>query len=527
MTVHTRPEATLGEQTQAYSDIRSRSADESRPSAVDAQHGRGAMTARERVDYLVDTGSFAELGSLAWGADRNIADSAGDGIVIGRAYIDARPVVVVAYDFTVNGASMGRVNDEKFARARQISLRSGIPLVMLIEGGGARITERMGSTTIRGHERFSDLGLLSGWAPIVTGVVGPTYAGHANLVALSDFVVMTTKASLGLAGPRLVKAATGEEVTQSDFNSALHARKIGSIDREAADDAELLDIIRGYLSYLPSNCSLKPPRLNYPTIAERDDERLDERLDDEVLTLVPAESSRAYDMRRLVATVVDDGEFFELKPGFARNVITAFARVGGHSVGIIANNPLFMAGVLDGDSSDKMARFINICDAYNIPILVLVDVPGYIVGVQAERTNLVRRSMRPLWELSQSTVPIMTVVIRKAYGLAYHTMGGAEFHPELMVCWPTARVSPMGAEGAVNILHGKKGIVDDERRAALIDTYKALEEPIAAAEEFKIDDVIDPRDTRQAILRILDFVADRPHQTGHWRPAKRRGISPH
>lgn len=507
----------LSAMTQDYLALKKAALDESRPEAVAKQHGRGRLTARERVHRLVDPDSFSELGQLARSASTGTADP-GDGIVVGRARVDGRPIVVASYDFTVGGGSMGRVNDEKFARARQISLRGGVPLVMLVEGGGARITERMGSTTIRGHERFSDLGLLSGWAPILCGVVGPTYAGHANLVALSDFVVMVKGASLGLAGPRLVSAATGEVVDTEDFGSTFHARTVGSVELEVETEQDMFRALREYLGLMPSNCTMPPPRL------ER--KPRDERLGDEVFSLVPTNPQRPYDMHRLVDLVLDEEHQLELKPTFAGNIITTLGRIGGYVVGVVANNPKVMAGVLDSAASDKMARFINVCDAYNIPLVVLADVPGYIVGKAAERTNLVRRSMRPLWELSQSTVPILTVVVRKAYGLAYHTMGGAEFHPELMVCWPSARVSPMGAEGAVNILHGKDDTIGPESKAELVRHYKALEEPIVAASECKIDDVIDPRDTRRVLLEALAFIEDSNRASGHWRPPKKRGITP-
>lgn len=519
--IEERP-ATLAEETERYLAWKDATLDHGRPAAVAAQRERGALTARERVTRFVDPDSFVEFGQLGrpdpedpFG--REILGAA-DGIVTGTGRVDGRPVVVVSYDFTVSGGSMGRTNDEKFARARQISLRSGVPLVMFVEGGGARITERMGSTTIRGHERFSDLGLMSGWAPILCAVVGHTYAGHANLVALADYVVMVKGASLGLAGPRLVKAATGEDVSTADFGSELHAKGLGSIDHETGTEDDLIAHLRRYLSYLPSNCTKPAPRHPYQLTGER--------LDDSVLSLVSANQARAYDMRRLVQKILDADTVFELKPTFAPNLITSFGRMGGHTVGVIANNPMFKAGVLDGNASDKMSRFINICDAFNIPLVWLVDVPGYIVGTAAERANLFRRSMRPLWELSQSTVPICTVVVRKAFGLAYHIMGGAEFHPALMVCWPSARVSPMGAEGAVNILHGKDQTVTPERRMELVDHYRRMEEPAVAAAKFKIDDVIDPRDTRLVVIRTLDFIADSRHESGHWRPPKKRGIAP-
>jgi propionyl-CoA carboxylase beta chain len=521
----TRPDPTpLSELAEEIAARKAAVLDGARPDAVDAQHRHGKLTARERVDRLVDPGTFTELGQL--GRPRTDAplmrgvDAPADGVVVGRASVHGRPVVVVSYDFTVLGGSMGRVNDEKFARARQIALRNGIPLVMFVEGGGARINERMGSSTIRGHERFSDLGLLSGWAPILCGVVGHAYAGHANLVALSDFAVMAKGASLGMAGPRLVEAATGEKVTTEELGgSAVHARQLGSVEREAEDEDELIELLKSYLDYMPLNAGHKPPRLAYV----RDGE---ERLPDSVLELVPDNPNRAYDMRTLVRATLDPGSQLELKPAFARNVITTLGRIGGHAVGLIANNPMFLAGVLDSSSSDKMARFINICDCFNIPIVVLSDVPGYLVGTAAERTNIVRHSMKPLWEFGQVTVPILTIVIRKAYGLAYHTMGGAEFHPELMACWPSAQVSPMGAEGAVNVIYGKNDEVPVSQREALVEQFKQLERPIVAAEEFKVDDIIDPRDTRRVLLDTLDFIAGADHHSGHWRPPKKRGISP-
>jgi propionyl-CoA carboxylase beta chain len=290
------------------------------------------------------------------------------------------------------------------------------------------------------------------------------------------------------------------------------------VELEVDSEDELIDAFRRYLALMPSNSGQPAPRLPYQVG--------DERLGDEVLDLVPDNPNRAYDMRRLVRMILDPETALEIKPSFARNLITTLGRIGGRAVGVIANNPTFLAGVLDSNASDKMARFINVCDAFGLPLVILADVPGYIVGTAAERTNLMRRSMRPLWELSQSTVPIYTVVVRKAFGLAYHTMGGAEFHPQLMVCWPSAQVSPMGAEGAVNIIYGKDAGMSAERRAELVAHFKELERPIVAAEQFKIDDVIDPRDTRAIILRTLDFAPQSESRSGHWRPPKRRGISP-
>lgn len=516
--------SSLQELTDEIAAERATAVDAGRPAAVSAQHKRGRLTARERIDRLLDPGTFLEVGQLARPAgDTRLMhgiDAPADGVVVGRGRVDDRPVVVVSYDFTVLGGSMGHVNDEKFSRARQIALRDGVPLIVFAEGAGARINERMGSTTIRGHERFSDLSLLSGWVPIVCGVSGPAFAGHANLVALSDFCVMVKGSALGLAGPRLVEAATGERVTAEEMGgSTLHAEVLGSVELEVGDEDAMMDAIRTYLGYLPGNAGKDAPR-----VANQSQDG--ERLPDSVLRLVPDNPNTAYDMRRLVRLVFDDDSVLEIKPRFARNVVTSLARLGGLPVGVVANNPMFLAGSLDTSASDKMARFINICDAFGLPIVFLADVPGYIVGAAAERTNLVRHSMRPLWELGQSTVPILTVVIRKAYGLAYHTMGGAEFHPELLVCWPSAQVSPMGADGAVNVIYGRRDHVPDDVRAEVTAEFRDLERPIHAARRVKIDDIVDPRDTRGALLDTLRFVQSASHTSGHWRPPKKRGVSP-
>ena len=515
---------TLAERTESVVRLKEATLDEARPEATRRQHDRGRLTARERVARLVDPGSFTEIAQLARPDTQSPlmqgVDGPADGIVIGTALVDDRPVVVVSYDFSVLGGSMGYINDVKFGRARQIALRNGVPLVMLVEGSGARINERMGSGTIKGHERFSDLSLLSGWAPIVAGVSGRAFAGHANLIALSDFCVMTRGSSAGLAGPRLVEMATGERLTPEEIgDSSEHASRLGSIDLEVDGDEAMLSAIRDYLSYLPTNC--RAPAPVGPSPATQDD-----RLPDSVLTLVPDAPNRAYDMRRLVRMVLDEGQCLELKPTHARNVITCLGRVGGVPVGVVANNPMFLAGAIDTPGSHKMARFINLCDCFDLPLVFLSDVPGYLVGRASEASGIVRASMRPLWELGQATVPVLTVVVRKAFGLAYHTMGGAEFHPELLVSWPGAQISPMGAEGAANVILGSRGDVDPQRFKALVAEFKRLEDPVRAAESAKIDDVIDPRDTRKVLRSKLDFLRRTMHDSGHWRPPKKRGLAP-
>ncbi len=496
--------------------------DAARPEAVARQRQRGKLTARERIDRLVDSGSFVELGRLARPKESEglmaDVDAPADGVVVGRGSVCGRQVAVVAYDFTVLGGSMGSINDEKFTAARHLSLRAGIPLVMLLEGGGARVNERMGSTTLRGHERFSELSLLSGWAPIVSAVMGPTFAGHANLVALSDFTVMVKGASLGLAGPKIVEAAIGERSSPEELGGTkLHARELGSVELDVDDEDQAIDALKQYLSLMPSNAREAAPREPY-------DSSSDEKLPDSVMSLIPSKPNAPYDMRQLVRLLLDEGSGLESKPRFAANLLTTFGRLGGYSVGVIANNSVFRAGVLDASASDKMARFINVCDAFGLPVVMLVDVPGFLVGSAAERTNILRHSMRPLWELGQSTVPILTVVVRKAYGLGFHAMGASEFHPALLVCWPSALASPMGAEGAVKVIYGKTKSENQIRE--LTDQFKRMEPPLAAAESFKVEDIIDPRDTRAVLLEQLRFLDGRQYDLGRWRPRKKRGVSP-
>jgi acetyl-CoA carboxylase carboxyltransferase component len=515
---------TVREATAEIAELKSQIKDDARPRATAYQHGRGRLTARERVEALVDNGTFVELGQLGRPAAISHlmaeVDAPADGIIIGRAQVEGRPVVVVAYDFTVLGGSMGLVNDQKFGRARQIALSSGLPLIMLVEGAGARINERMGSSTIRGHERFSDLSLLSGWVPVVTGVLGPTFAGHGNLVALSDFTAMIDGASVGMAGPRLVEMATGEVVTPEELGGAsLHAKKLGSIELQVPDEVSAISAIKRYLSYFPSNSAVEPPAWEPP-------ERKSERLPDLVMDLVPYAANQPYDMRNLVRLVLDENSDMELKPTFARNIITCLGRLGGIPVGLIANNPMFLAGAIDAAASHKMARFINICDAFRLPLIFLTDTPGYLIGTSSEAANILRASMRPLWELGQSTVPILTVIVRKAFGLAYHTMGGAEFHPDLLACWPCAQISPMGAEGAVSVLLGHRTGTNSVEREELVAEFKRLERPLSAASAMKIDDIIDPRDTRETLLKTLRSINPTHHSSGHWRPPKKRGISP-
>jgi propionyl-CoA carboxylase beta chain len=447
----------------------------------------------------------------------------GDGVVVGHGRVAGRPVCCASYDFTFLGGSMGTVNDHKMGRVRKMAIEYGYPLVFFCEGGGARVQERMGSKATKGHDRFADLAVLSGWAPIVAAVVGPTFAGHANLAGMADYVPMLEGASLGMAGPKLVEMATGETLDLAELGAEVHCARTGMADRRYPDERALVESIRQFLGYLPGNASEPPPVGPAPATPATAD-----RLGDELLDLIPDSPTRAYDMRRVVELVVDPGSLFELRPEFARNVITALARLDGHPVGVIANNPIVRAGTLDSPSSDKMAHFISLCDAFDVPLVYLVDVPGYMVGKDAELSGIVRHAMKPIYELGQATVPRLTVLVRKAYGLAYHAMGAAEFAPDLLVAWPTAEVSPMGPEGAVNLVYGRELAAAADPKAEfarLVQAFRELAGPLKPAQEMRLDDLIDPRETRMVLARALAVARGRSryHRA---RPPKKHGVNP-
>lgn len=501
--------------------------DSNRPYATASQHARANLTARERIALLFDEGTFVELAPLGHHQNENdllqgLSEeaTAGDGIVVGFGQVRGRTVCCAAYDFTVLGGSMGTVNDAKMSRVRKMALEYGYPLVFFLEGGGGRVQERMGAKAARGHDRFYDLTVMSGWVPIVGAVMGPCFAGHANLAACSDYVLMRKGASMGMAGPRLVEAAIGEKSTPEQLGgSRLHTTITGMADEEFDSEEALITRIKDFLSFLPDNAQHYPPERSHNQSLT---------MPDSILRSIPDSSYQSYDMREVINLIVDRDFFFELKPAFARNIITAFAYINGYPVGVIASNPAVLAGMLDSNASDKIAHFISLCDAFNVPLLYLVDVPGYMVGAKTERSGIVRHAMKPLYELGQATVPRLTVIIRKAYGLAYHAMGAAEFDPDLLVAWPCAEISSMGPEGAVNIIHGKQ-INDSPDATALkqqqVAYFRELTRPLHAAEEVRIDDVIDPRETRSLLANVLATVWRQPRIT-RAHPPKKHGISP-
>jgi acetyl-CoA carboxylase carboxyltransferase component len=487
------------------------------------QHERGKLTARERIDLLVDAGTFVELGvhgrpHFAQRAMDNV-EAPADGVVTGWGEIDGRTCCIAAYDFTVMAGSMGMTGELKVGRLREIALQKRMPFVWLLDSAGARIQEATGSLFAGSGQLFREEVEMSGVVPMVAAMMGPCAAGTAYIPALSDFVPMVAgQGAMALAGPHLVKAVTGEDVTMEELGGArVHTRISGVGDLEVKSDEECIDAVKSYLSFFPSNWEEKPP------LAEEVDPV--DRMSEKLLEIVPDSSRKPYDMYEVIAEIVDDGEYFDLKPKFAKSVITCFARFGGRPVGIVANQPKHLAGVLDNDSADKAARFINLCDAFNIPLVFLQDVPGFMVGSKVEHAGIIRHGAKMLYAVSRATVPKVTVIVRKAYGAGYYVMCGKAYEPDLIVAWPGAEISVMGAEGAVNII-GRSAIEasDDPEatREAMLDAVRQNIDPYIAAGNAMIDDVIDPRETRPTIVKALRMARNK-HVT---KPPKRHGVMP-
>lgn len=493
--------------------------DASRPEAIARQHQRGKLSARERVDALVDAGTFLEYGRLAT-ADESYEHLAGvespaDGVIVGVGDVEGRPTVVIASDCTVMGGSIGHAGLSKMVRAVDMSLEQGIPLVMLLDGGGHRIQEGLDSRSFAfgGPGTFPQQAMMSGWVPQVTAMLGPGFAGPANFSSLADFVPMVEgTSSIGIAGPPLVKFATGEDKTIDELGGADVATRTGMVDMALAGDLECIASIKRFLSFFPQNCRVDVPK-------EETSDPID-RTCPELRDVVPLNRRRAYDVRDVITPLVDHGDFFELKERHAANVVTALARIGGRPVGIVASQPKVLAGVLDSPACDKASRFISMCDAFGLPIISLIDLPGFLVGSKAEETGLVRHSGKMLTAFGNATVPVVSVVLRKGYGLGYLAMaGGRSFNAEASLAWPTAELCAMQIEGAVDVAYRKDYEAADDptgRRTELIDSFYQLVNPMRAASGFGIDDVIDPADTRRVIARVLANSA--PRSTRHVPP---------
>ena len=503
------------------------------PERVERQRSLGKWPVRERMDALLDDGSFVEYGMLADHMDPSLAAKghfAADGCVTGIGRIDGRRVAVCAYDFTVQAGSMGRVNELKVTRMRELALRQRIPVIWLLDSAGARITSDAGSTFAGNGALFREQVTLSGVVPQVAAMVGHCAAGTAYIPALADFVPMVKgTSSMALAGRHLVKAATGEDVTEEEMGgSEVHNKVSGVADMEVDDDAECLRIVRRYLSYFPSNNTEPPP------VVETDDP-VDRRCED-LYDIVPTAPRRAYDMHRVIHSVVDrisggDGstepDFFEMKAGWARNIVTGFGRVGGRPIGIVASNPMVLGGALDVNAADKTARFVWLCDAFGIPLVFLHDVPGFVVGTAVEKQGIIRHGAKMLFAVSEATVPKISIVVRKSYGAGYFVMNGLPYEVDYLAIWPAAEIAVMGPEGMVNITMRKhladfEGKELDAERIRLADEFRKNIDPYVAAGHGMVDDVIDPAETRLAIWRGLEVSATKQIQ----RPWRKHGVLP-
>jgi acetyl-CoA carboxylase carboxyltransferase component len=487
------------------------------------QHEREKLTARERLALLIDEGTFEELGmhGRPHFSQRSMegVDAPADGVITGYGKVDGRMVAVAAYDFTVMAGSMGMTGELKMARLRDLALSKRMPLVWLLDSAGARIQEAVGSLFAGSGHLFREEVIMSGVIPQVAALMGPCAAGTAYIPGLADFVPMVKgRGSMALAGPYLVKAVTGEDVTQEELGgSRVHCRKSGVADLEVGSDEECIQAIKDYLSYFPSNCEEPAPVRSVTDPVDRADE--------ELLDILPESNRKPYDMYEVIRRIVDDGVWFDMKPQFAKTIITCFARIGGRPVGIVASQPKQLGGILENDSADKAARFINLCDAFGISLLFLQDVPGFMVGTKVEQAGIIRHGAKMLYAVSRATVPKVTVVVRKAYGAGYYVMCGKAYEPDLIVAWPTAEISVMGAEGAVNIIMRKQieaAEDPDAKRAELVGEFRKIIDPYVAAGNAMIDDIIDPRETRQVVAKALEMAATKNVE----RPWKRHGVMP-
>jgi len=490
---------------------------------IQRQHEQDKLTARERLDLLIDEGTFTELGihGRPHFSQRAMEgkEAPADGVVTGYGSVEGRAVAVCAYDFTVMAGSMGMTGELKVTRLRELALSKRIPFIWLLDSAGARIQEAVGSLFAGSGFLFREEVVMSGVIPQIAALMGPCAAGTAYIPGLADFVPMVRgRGSMALAGPHLVKAVTGEDVTQEELGgSRVHCRKSGVADLEVASDEDCIQAIKDYLSFMPQNCEERAPLR-----ATADPPG---RMDEELLDVLPESNRKPYDMYEVIRRVVDDGSYFDMKPQFAKTVITCFARMGGRSVGIVASQPKQLGGILENDSADKAARFVNLCDAFGVPLIFLQDVPGFMVGTKVEQDGIIRHGAKMLYAVSRATVPKITVVVRKAYGAGYYVMCGKAYEPDLIVAWPTAEISVMGAEGAVNIIFRKQveAAEDPEaKRAELVANFQKIIDPYIAAGNDMVDDVIDPRETRPTLIRALEMAQSKRVE----RPWKRHGVMP-
>jgi propionyl-CoA carboxylase beta chain len=479
--------------------------------AVERQHARGKMTARERIDGLLDPGSFTEFDELARhrATDFDMAANRpyGDGVVTGYGTVDGRPVCVFSQDFTIFGGSLGEVYGEKIVKVMDHALKTGCPMIGINDGGGARIQEGVVALGLFAEIFYRNV-IASGVIPQISLIMGPCAGGAVYSPAITDFTLMVEGTShMFITGPDVIKTVTGEEVSFEDLGGAeAHNVKSGVAHYQAKDEDDCLSFARELLSYLPSN------NLDEPTVMTSDDPSVLEitDADAELDGIIPDSPNQPYDMHGVITRILDDGEFLEIHSGFARNIVVGFGRIEGASVGVVANQPMHFAGCLDINASEKAARFVRTCDAFSIPVLTFVDVPGFLPGTGQEWGGIIRRGAKLIYAYAEATVPKITVITRKAYGGAYDVMGSKHLGGDVNLAWPTAQIAVMGAQGAVNILYRRElaAAADPQEQAALrearVTEYEdTLANPYVAADRGYLDAVIRPAETRSQVVRAL------------------------
>ncbi len=493
------------------------------PERIEEQHKRNKLTARERLGLLLDEGSFQEIGALA---THNCSDFGmekqrypGDGVVAGFGKIHGRRVAVFAHDFTVLGGSLSVVQSQKICRIHDLAMESGIPLIGLNDSGGARIQEGVRSLAAYG-EMFTRNVLASGVIPQISVILGPCAGGAVYSPALTDFVIMADGTSyMFITGPAVIKAVTGEQVSADDLGGpVVHNSRSGVAQLLAESEPRALELVKVLLSYLPQNNTEDAPHV----VPHDPPDRMEERLNG----IVPLEENEPYDMHEVIDMVFDTHSFLEIHPYFARNAIVGFARLDGHSVGIVANQPSHLAGALDIDSSDKIARFVSTCDAFNVPLVTFVDTPGYLPGVDQEHYGIIRHGSKIIYAFCQATVPKITIVTRKAMGGAYVAMCSKQMRSDLAFAWPSAQIAVMGAVGAVRVLRRRELAAAQDPKALerefVAEYHDRFMNPYMAADTGQIDEVIEPRETRPRLIRALEVLRTKVQQN----PPKKHGIIP-
>lgn len=490
---------------------------------IDQQHKKGKLSARERINLLLDPGSFEEIGAFVEHRSRDFGldkqKYLGDGVITGYGTINGRPVVVFSQDFTVFGGSLSEAHAEKICRIMDHALKIGVPVIGLNDSGGARIQE--GVVSLGGYaDIFLRNTLASGVVPQISAILGPCAGGAVYSPAITDFVVMVQQTSyMFVTGPNVVKTVTHEDVTHEELGGAVtHATKSGIAHFATENEVECFDRIKKLLSFLPSNNVDDPPVVEITDPIDRQDEALN--------AIVPESPNKPYDMREVIRGIVDNGDFFEVHELYAQNILVGFARLGGRPVGIVANQPAVLAGVLDIDSSIKGARFVRFCDAFNIPLVVFEDVPGFLPGTDQEWRGIIKNGAKLLYAFCEATVPRVTVITRKAYGGAYDVMNSKHIRGDLNYAWPSAEIAVMGVKGAVEIIFRKEIEKAASREAAIeekVEEYRAkFANPYIAASRGYVDEVIEPKETRTKLIRALQFLENKVDQN----PRKKHGNIP-